>query len=78
MSEDKKLKEGWWMPFSSKRYHYFVEGRSLCRGWGFPNYDNIDKDTGNLEPQKTDCKQCFRKLLKHREKRQTVGDKKSG
>jgi len=64
----KKITEGWWMPARSNRYHYFVDGRALCGGWIFPDYNNMSPDTGNVEPQKTDCKACFRKLLKHREK----------
>jgi subtilase family serine protease len=63
------LKEGWYMPSNSRKYHYFVDGRSLCRGWGFPNYSALSIDTGNTEPQKDDCVGCFRKLVKRREKK---------
>ncbi len=60
------IKEGWWMPARSRRYHYFVEGRALCGGWMFPDYNDMTEDTGNEEPLKEDCKACFRKLIKRR------------
>ena len=59
-------KEGW--DWSGKAYHYFVEGRSLCRNWGFPNYEDMQPDTGNIEPQRDDCKACMKKLIKRRQK----------
>jgi len=69
-SEEKevpKRKEGWWRPGSSRKFHYFVDGRSLCSGWGFPDYNNLDADTGNKEPGGEDCAACFRKLAKRRQ-----------
>jgi hypothetical protein len=66
MSNEHSLKEGWWMPFRSRRYHYFVEGRALCGGWVFPNYSELSVDTGNSVPQSEDCVSCFRKLVKRR------------
>lgn len=59
-------KEGW--DWSNKKYHYFVEGRSLCRNWGFPNYTDMQPDTGNTESQRDDCKACFKGLIKRRQK----------
>lgn len=72
MSEDPTLKEGWWMPYRATSYHYFVEGRALCNGWMFPNYCEMSGDTGNKEPQKDDCRECFNKLLKRREKAKRI------
>ena len=60
------MKEGWWMPLRSRKHHYFVDGRALCGGWIFPNYDDMTPDTGNEKPQKDDCTICFKKLLKRR------------
>lgn len=60
------LREGW--DWAGKGYHYFVEGRSLCRNWGFPNYENMAPDTGNTKMQSNDCKACFRALVKRRAK----------
>jgi hypothetical protein len=59
-------KEGW--DWAGKAYHYFVDGRSLCRNWGFPNYEDMQPDTGNVEPQRDDCKACMKALLKRRQK----------
>ena len=66
MSSQGTRREGW--DWAGRGYHFFVEGRSLCGNWGFPNYSNMTSDTGNSEPQREDCKSCFRKLLKRREK----------
>ena len=76
MAKQETKKEGWWMPYKSNRYHYFVDGRSLCNSWIFPNYNDMTPDTGNVEPQKTDCKQCFKKLLKRRKKVKGWNDNK--
>ena len=67
MSE--KLREGWLMPARSRKYHYFVEGRSLCNGWIFPDYNNLLPDTGNTERGPDDCAECFKKLVKLRASR---------
>jgi len=67
MSE--KLREGWWMPARSRKFHYFVEGRSLCNGWLFPDYNNLSPDTGNIEKDPDDCAGCFKKLVKLRASR---------
>jgi len=70
MSDNKKLEEGWWKPSQSRKYHYFVEGRSLCGSWGFPNYDELAEDITTITaPQSDDCVVCFRKLLKRRVKK---------
>ena len=60
-------KEGWQMPIRNKRFHYFVEGKSLCGRRTLSSYNNtLSQDTGNEEPLKDDCKSCFRKLVKRR------------
>lgn len=64
--EPPKRKEGWQRPPPSRKFHYYVEGRSLCGGWGFPDYSNLDADTGNKEAYEEDCVSCFRKLVKRR------------
>lgn len=38
MENENKIQEGWGNPepYSSRsKFHYFREGRSLCRKWGF-------------------------------------------
>ncbi|MFA5366055.1 MAG: hypothetical protein WC325_12810 [Candidatus Bathyarchaeia archaeon] len=64
LPSEKKQKEGW--DWTGRIYHYFVDGRSLCRSYGLPNYETITADTGNTEHHKDDCKQCFKKLLARR------------
>ncbi|GEM_PF-1484766 len=59
-----KRKEGWFKPGCSRKFHYFVEGRSLCRRYGIPR--ELDPDTGNKEATKEDCITCFRELVKRR------------
>jgi len=67
IAEQPKRKEGWWKPELSRKFHYFVDDRSLCRGWLLPNYLEMQEDTGNKEPGKEDCAGCFRKLVKRRQ-----------
>lgn len=31
----KTVKEGWGKPLESRKWHYFVDSRSLCGSWGF-------------------------------------------
>jgi hypothetical protein len=59
-------KEGW--DWAGRAYHYYVDGRSLCKNWGLPDYEVISSDTGNTEPQRGDCKICLRKLILRRTK----------
>jgi len=59
------------MPWQSRKYHYFVEGRALCGGWMFPNYEDMTRDTGETEKRKDDCAACFKKLVKLRASRNT-------
>jgi hypothetical protein len=61
-----KRKEGWFKPGCCRRFHYFVEGRSLCRNYGIPG--EMDQDTGNKEAGVDDCITCFRELVKRRAK----------
>ncbi len=69
-----KSREGWWKPARSIRHHYFVEGRALCKGWMFPNYDELEPDTGNTMAGPDDCAQCFRGLVKLRKSRARKGE----
>ncbi len=52
---------GWRMPYSGKRFHYFRNGVSLCR-----KYDGfMSIPAYNGEPHETICcRQCFRKLMR--------------
>jgi hypothetical protein len=57
-----ELKEGWGFPGKSNKAHYFIEGRSLCRKWGFY--------LGELEQGKDEspdnCAECKRALTKRK------------
>lgn len=46
-------------------YHYYVDSISLCRSVSF-YFREVTPDTGNTEPQKEDCKRCFKKLVERR------------
>jgi len=71
-----ELTEGWAKPGASRNFHYIVvEVRlpgdrasfSLCGSYGFfTAKDRLDPDTGNEEPHRTDCKPCFKMLLRRR------------
>jgi hypothetical protein len=68
MSEEpKKVNEGWTWLTNSKKWHYFVGGRSLCGG--FMIFANMQ---GKLEQGNNDsadnCASCKKKLKKRLEK----------
>jgi hypothetical protein len=35
--------------------------------------NEVDPDTGNVEPQKEDCKRCFKKLVERRKTKASGG-----
>lgn len=57
-----EIKEGWGWLINSTKWHYFVDGRSLCRRWQilFP----IKLERGNKDSP-DNCKAC-RKILNKR------------
>lgn len=63
MTED-KIKEGWGFGAGSQKAHYFREGLSLCRRWGFYY--------GPLEQGKDDspdnCAACMKALAQRKAK----------
>jgi hypothetical protein len=61
-----KRTEGWERLPQVRKFHYYVDGRSLCGKYGLLLHEEIQADTGNIEPQKEDCVACFRKLVKRR------------
>lgn len=52
---------GWGSPGASRKAHYFIEYRSLCRKWMYMG-DIEDVDTKS----KDDCTECTRRLAKLR------------
>ena len=59
-----RLAEGWGGPLLASKFHYFVNGRSLCRRWAFTG----ELQAGEVgEARRTeDCVACYRKLEKRR------------
>jgi hypothetical protein len=50
-------KEGWGWPVLAKKWHYFVDGRSLCNSWIYVG----DLTTG-VAYTSNECKRCTRLL----------------
>lgn len=55
------MNEGWAAPLRARKWHYFVEGRSLCRRWVY--LGNCEADDKGLRSSE-DCVVCIRKLDK--------------
>ena len=63
--EGMSMSEGWGKPTQSRKFHYFIEGRSLCRNWGWwAQHGPLDNDTGKTNTD--DCAACARKMEKRR------------
>ncbi len=62
MSKEKKIEEGWQHPLASKKWHYFREGRSLCRKWMFLG-EHFEQGNDESEDNCTSCKKILKKEL---------------
>jgi len=51
--------EGWWMPATATRWHYFRAGRALCRRWGTFTRHQWEPVNMDLPPGPDDCKPCW-------------------
>lgn len=60
--EEKPITEGWGKPQISRKFHYFVNRRSLCGRYMF--WGDLQADTGEASPD--DCKSCRKKLDKRK------------
>jgi len=58
--------EGWARPVNARKFHYYVNGRSLCGKWMLLG-GHLDEDEGATSSD--DCKACARKM---EERRQTA------
>lgn len=58
MSATQEHREGWGFPPGSRKCHYFRDGMSLCRRWGFAFALRLEPDNGR--PSKDDCAPCRR------------------
>lgn len=59
---------GWARPGQSKKFHVFSDSRALCGKWAFfGQLERIRPEDVNEHLQSTaqDCKDCFKRLLKH-------------
>ncbi len=59
--------KGWAMPANARKAHYFVDGVSLCGGWGIisePVWGGNQSGDDEIEPGTNDCKPCWRKWRK--------------
>lgn len=59
--EENQLKEGWVTLSNSPKFHYVVEGKSLCNRWMYLGSD-FSADDG--VENKDDCKACRKAFLK--------------
>jgi hypothetical protein len=70
-SIEKKMVEGWNWIYNSTKWHYFVDGSSLCKNWMlFSVPENMELGNNNSPDN---CKVCQKKLLK----RQKENDNKN-
>jgi len=63
MSEDI---EGWTWLSNSRKWHYFVNGQSLCRKWTLWGWKSHDYELGN-DNSPDNCAECRRRLKKRHE-----------
>lgn len=56
-----EIKEGWAPCYGSRKWHYFVEGRSLCRNFGL--LGRVELEQG-LDNSPDNCAVCRKKLEK--------------
>lgn len=56
-------KDGWAWPLNSRKAHYFIDTRSLCRRWSFWGSQDQPQHVG-AAPQRDDCVPCWRAAKK--------------
>jgi len=62
MSDENK--EGWGPPSQSRKWHYFIAGRSLCGSFGWFDKDPLEQGNDNSADN---CAACKKKLAKIKE-----------
>ncbi len=60
-----EVKEGWTWIFGSPKWHYMINGRSLCGSWLLLGNPELEQGNDNSPDN---CKSCKNKLIKKREK----------
>lgn len=61
-------KEGWTWLHNATKWHYFVDGKSLCGKWALWKDGELEQGNDNSP---SNCLTCWRKLQRRKEK----GDK---
>lgn len=59
MTTDDLGHEGWGLPSQSRKWHYFVDTRSLCGKWGFFQ-GGLEQGNDNSPSNCAKCKQRLR------------------
>ena len=59
----KKEKEGWTWLTNSKKWHYFIDGRSLCGRFMVLGRPELEQGNNNSSDN---CKACVKKLEKRK------------
>lgn len=62
LGEEKPISEGWVIPPDDGRFHYFVDGKSLCGRYKYIGTLQAD----DWEDGPSDCKKCREKLKKRK------------
>lgn len=59
------MTEGWTWLWNSRKWHYFVDGKSLCKRWMV--FGSPELEQGN-DDSKDNCKKCRSELKKRQQK----------
>lgn len=70
-SQFKEPVKGWGFPPSSRKAHYFIDGRSLCSKWLF--FGDLEDSNDNSPDNCTRCKKAVKKL-REKEKKPMLKD----
>jgi hypothetical protein len=62
------LTEGWTWLINSRKWHYFVEKRSLCKKWTILGNPELEPSNKDDDKNSINCKPCIKKLSKRNEK----------
>lgn len=54
------MKEGWKYLLNSTKWHYFVEGRSLCGKWATFGNDGLEQGNDESEDNCAGCRKKFK------------------
>lgn len=69
-----RLNNGWAMPGRSTKYHYFVDGISLCGKWMYVGQTEQDSASGR---RSDDCHGCWAKRQRRKRNERPCAQQKS-